>query len=275
MDIATGHYAARLGIAPPPANDSCHYSTYSPSTTRSRIIAAFNRPADEASILQGVRKLRQGKPNVRIVLVPSPKNDNNIIACEGRLEEAMAKSLELDLSVASYRGQAFFMPGSKGREVVCDFTIRHTDGTYRVVDVKPNGQMRKPSVVERMRHVKTLLSESEIPHRVITNVELTQQPARQIREQLRKGLKTRLTVYQRDLLLAEIQARQMTVGDARRFARSNGLPAFAIEKLAVRGLLSFQINAPWGSDTLIGDFHARTITSNEGWGSVRDVVVQL
>lgn len=218
--------------------------------------------------------MRQGVPHARIVLVPSPKNGGTIV-CEGRLEAALAVSFELDPTVAAYRGQPFFMPGPKNRNVVCDFAIRDSRAFYQVVDVKPSGMLSSPDVTRRMRHVRDLLAESLVPHRIVTEIELERQPARQIREQLWKGVGIQLTEYQRDQLLAFVRRGSVTVGDARVFCRLARLPAYAIEKLAIRNLLAFEIAAPWSSKTLIGDRHEIHHPARAGWGSVQDVVVRL
>ncbi len=236
---------------------------------------AFERPPDAAGILQGVRPLRQGKPHVRIVLMPSPKNGNRIIAAEGRLEAAMVNSLELDPSAAAFRGQPFPMPGPNGRDLVCDLVVRHMDGTYTVIDVKPAGALLFTKVQKRMAHVSGLLAQSHVAHRVFTERELELQPSRQIRDQLRRGAKTALTEYQRDQVLAFVRRGPTTVGKARTFAMNEGIAPLAIEKLALLEHLTFRIDAPWGISTLIGDRHERTSSPYHRWGSVRDVVVRI
>ena len=107
-----------------------------------RLIEAFNKPADDAGILQGVRKFRSGLPHVRVVLSASPKNGGKFIPCEGRLEAAFAQALEVDPEVAAYRTQPFSFPGPNGRSLVCDFAVKWVNYTYSVVDIKPKGHSR-------------------------------------------------------------------------------------------------------------------------------------
>ncbi|WP_148044694.1 hypothetical protein [Stagnimonas aquatica] len=238
------------------------------------VAECFHRRPDAAGILQGVRPMRQGVPHTRIVLVPSSKNGGTI-ACEGRLEAALAKNLEIDPFAARFRGQPFSMPGPMSRKVVCDFAVQQSDGIYLVVDVKPSGQLASARVAERMRHVRSLLADSFVPHRIVTELDLERQPARQIRDQLWKGVDAPVTAHQRDGLLGFVRRGPVTVGQAREFCRSERLPVFAIEKLVIRNFLSFEINAPWGSKTLIGDRHESHSSARAVWGSVQDVVVRL
>lgn len=235
---------------------------------------AFHAKPDAAGIYQGVRHMRQGVVHARTVLVPSPKN-GGIIACEGRLEEALVRSLELDPTVAAYRGQPIRIPGPKGRDVVCDFAVRQTDGIYQVLDVKPSGRLQSPDVVERMRHVRIELAGSFVPHRVITEVTLEDEPNRQIRLQLWKGLGITLNEFQRDQLLSFVRRGPVPVDEARKFCRSARIPALAIERLAAKQLLSFEVTAPWSALTLIGERHANHPSTRAGWGSVQDVVIGL
>jgi len=218
--------------------------------------------------------MRQGVPNVRIVLVPSVKN-GGVIVCEGRLEAALAMNLELDPNVTKFRGQPFFIPGPNNRDVVCDFAVHQVDGIYLVIDVKPSGRLASPRVTARMRHVRTELASSFVPHRIVTELELERQPARQIRDQLWKGVSAPVSESERDRLLEFIRSGPVAVGEARAFCRASGLPPFAIEKLAIRNLLSFEITAPWGTKTLIGDRHENNPSAVAGWGSVQDVVIRL
>lgn len=239
-----------------------------------RVAAAFNNPPDAAGILQGVRRMRQGVPHTRIVLVPSPKNGGTI-ACEGRLEAALAQSLEIDPRVVAYRAQPFLMPGPRRRDVVCDLAVRDIEGLYTVIDVKPSGWLASPGVAERMRFAKAVLAESHIPHRIVTEIQLEREPARQIRSRLWMGVDASVTEYQRDHLLAFIRRGPITVEAVRAFGRTHSMAPYALEKLAVRNLVSFDINAPWSNQTLIGDRHENSFSHCTNWGSVLDVVVEL
>lgn len=239
-----------------------------------RAAQSFDTEPDSAGIHQGVRRMRQGVPHTRIVLVPSIKNEGTT-ACEGRLEAALAKSLEIDPSVARYRGQPFFLRGPKGRDVVCDFAILLANGLYMIVDVKPSGRLESRSVIERMHCVRTALADSFLPHRIVTEIELEREPARQIREQLWKGVNAPMTSYQCEQLLTVIRRGPITVAELRELGGAIGLPPYAVEKLAVLNLISFDIDAPWGAKTLIGDRYANHTSAAAAWGSVQDVVVPL
>lgn len=204
------------------------------------------------AILQGVRPIRKGKPNIRVVHFPSPKNGWKYIACEGRLEGAMALNLELHTAVSEYRGQPFLVPGSKGPSLVPDFAVR-TGGRIKVVDVKPSARLRSDRVADRMKRIEQALAPLGIEHRVITELDLEREPHRQIRLRLRRGLYVPLTQYQRDQLLHTIRAGPVSVHDLRRRATDLGLSPFCVERLAVLGIVTFQINAPWSEKTLLGE----------------------
>ena len=245
-----------------------------PGTLLSRAAKAFKPKPDAYGIHQGVRRMRHGKVNVRVVLMPSIKN-GALVACEGRLEAALAESLDLDPSVVAFRGQPFFMPGPNQRELVCDFVVKDRQARYTVIDVKPSGQLEMPKNKERTRFVRELLTEQRVPYRVISEIELEQQPARQIRTQLSKGRGSTLTEYQCDQLLAAIRSDASTVSSARKVARSLGLSAFVIEKLAILDLIRFPINAPWGESTTIGVHDDHACASRPGWGAIKDCLIRF
>ncbi|WP_295682997.1 TnsA endonuclease N-terminal domain-containing protein [uncultured Nevskia sp.] len=240
-----------------------------------RIEDAFTRRPDSASILQGVRAFRKGRPHVRVVLVPSPKNGQHFIACEGRLEAGFALSLEIDPDVMAFRTQPFLLPSSSGRALVCDFAIQRSDHSYVVVDVKPKGQLERESVKQRMRIVRAALSDAGIPHRTITEVKLERQPARDIREHLRKGASILLSPFGREQLLTALGTRLVRVSELRVMAITLGLPVLSVERLALLGDLTFPISAPWRESTLIGATHGTDHSASHGWGTVRDVRVPV
>ncbi len=238
-----------------------------------RIEEAFARCPDSASILQGVRAFRKGRPHVRVVLVPSPKNGQHFIACEGRLEAGFALSLEIDPDVKAFRTQPFLLPAPSGRALVCDFAIQRPDHSYVVVDVKPKGQLERESVKQRMRIVRETLSDAGIPHRTVTEVDLERQPARDIREHLRKGASISLSPFGREQLLTALGTSSVQVSDLRAKAVALGLPALSVERLALLGDLTFPISVPWRESTLIGAIHGTDHSVVDRWGTVRDVRV--
>lgn len=245
-----------------------------PGTLLQRAAQSFEVEPDMAGVLQGVRAMRNGKVHVRVLLMPSVKN-GAVVACEGRLEGGLAESLDLDPTVTAFRGQPFFLPGPNGRDLVCDFVVKDRQARYTVIDVKPSGDLELPKVKTRMRFVRELMAEQRLPYRVISESELERQPARQIRRQLSKGRGCMLTENQLDQLIAAIRADANTVGRARDVARSLGLSAFAVEKLAVLNRLRFPIDAPWGESTAIGVHDDHTYASRPGWGAIKDCLVHF
>jgi hypothetical protein len=240
-----------------------------------RLEDAFTRPADQASILQGVRTFRKGRPHVRIVLMPSPKNDQHFIACEGRLESALALSLEIDPDVLAFRTQPFEIPGGFGHPLVCDFAVRYIDHRYTIINVKPKDQLNLPSVEDRNHRVREALTMACIPYRIVTELELEHQPARSIREQLRKGAKVVLAPHGREQLLEVLGTRLVRVHDLRDQAIKLNLSPWSVEKLALLGDITFPITAPLREPTVVGATHGTNHTSTDGWGTVRDVRVPI
>ena len=124
----------------------------------SKVRASFEKPADSAGILQGVRSLRKGRPHTRTILFPSPKNGGHFIGCDGSLEPEMALVLELKRMVKQYRGQPIELPGPHGRNIIPDFAINFGDG-FAIIDVKPKARLSSQRVKERMHHIRKILAE--------------------------------------------------------------------------------------------------------------------
>lgn len=240
-----------------------------------RLIEAFNKNADAAGILQGVREFRSGLPHVRVVLSASPKNGGKFIPCEGRLEAAFAQALEVDPDVAAYRTQPFSFPGPKGRPLVCDFAVKWVNHTYSVVDIKPEGQLDRPSVKDRMTHVRSVMAAAQIPYRVVTEVDLERAPASRIRAQLRKAAGVCLPPGGREKLLSIVNRGSLTLGMLRSEAVKAGLHPLAPEQLILQGDIIFPLAKSLHETTLIGVFHGTDSSLTDGWGSIRDVRLPL
>lgn len=187
----------------------------------------------------------------------------------------MARSLELDPSIAGFRAQPFAMPGPKGRDVVCDFLVELVSGLYLIIDIKPSGRLQSPNVSNRMRSVRERLAQEHLPHRIVTELDLEREPARQIRDQLVKGIDARTPQPQCQQLLAVIRKGPITVAELRGIGQEMGLPPYAVEELAGLNLVKFEIDAPWSARTLIGDRNERNTSCLAAWGSVHDVVVRV
>lgn len=236
------------------------------------IRAAFERKPDPAGVLQGVRRLRQGVVHKRIVLMPSPKNCGFTIPCEGRLEALFAENLELSGFVSAYRVQPVAFPGPYGGKVVPDFAVRFVDGTYQVVDVKPHGHLNRPDVSCRMNWVRKRLGEARISHRVVTDLQLKAEPARTIRRQLRRGIRTKVHSGITELARSIVQHGPLPVRELRARLMAARHPALSVEKLIVMGVLGFDTSRPWNSFTLIGELNGPQ-HGRAGWGSIHSVLV--
>jgi hypothetical protein len=242
---------------------------------RRQLAAAFDKPPDSAGILQGVRPMRSGLAHVRIVHVPSRKNGNHMIACEGSLEEKAVLCLEIDPTVDAYRCQPFAMKGPEGGRMVPDFAIRRGH-SYAVIDIKPEGQLRRQTVATRIRWARQQLAEAGIPHFLFTERILERQPALQIRSQLKAGLLVPLTAHQRQQLLACFQDTPLTVRQLRAEAIDRGISPFAVERLALLEDLRFSLHTHWSEITPLGvHTHEYTSCHFSGWGTVRHACLPL
>lgn len=243
------------------------------------IYAAFDGKPDAANIIQGVREFRKGRPHVRIVMHPSPKNGGAFIPCEGRLEAKAAFSFDIDPDVSRYRGQPFEIKrgprASPGSGYVPDFVVEHHDGTFTVVDVKPIGRLLNPDVTARMTYVRRVLRQAGLRHRLITEVDLEKQPAQQIRRCLRRGARVELPAFDRERLLFLLGNERITVSELRSRAVEHGLNPYAIEKLALLGDITFPITTQWSVFAQLEVSHGTDQTAAAGRGTVRDVRIAL
>lgn len=252
--------------------------TLTPEEVRSihrSLYEAFDRKADGSAVLQGVRAFRKGRPHVRVVFFPSVKNGGYYIACEGRLEAAMAESLEIDPDVAAYRGQPIELPSPNGRSYVPDFAVRFPDGRFTLVDVKPAGKLIDPKVRDRMRWVRSVLSQADLPHCLITDTELAQEPAAGIRKALRQGMRIRLELFEQRALQDLLRDGPMPVSALRAQAQQFGLDRMAIERLVLLGDVTFPIKQRWSETSLIGAQHERNSEGFAARGTVRAVRIAL
>jgi len=248
---------------------------YKTTLSRSNIIShqllnAFDKQADSADILQGVRKLRKGRPQTRTILFPSPKNEGKFIACDGSLEPEMALALELNPSVKCYRGQPIELPGPNGKDIVPDFAFDLGDG-FGIIDIKPKARLKSPRVKERMQHIRKILADARIPHYILTEEELCQEPFHQIRHQLRKGIGNKYSPLNYQQLINCFKNKTTSVEHLRNNVISMGLNPNIIEAAAANEILNFTINTPWGNHTQLGVNHDNTTITTANWGTVRDI----
>ncbi len=239
------------------------------------IYAAFDRKPDAARIIQGVREFRKGRPHVRIIMHPSPKNGGAFIPCEGRLEAKAAVSFDIDPSVRRYRGQPFEIKHGPGFGYVPDFVVEHYDGTFTVVDVKPVGRLLSPDTTARMTYVRRVLRLAGLRHRLCTEVELEKQPALQIREALRQGVRVELTALDRERLLSLLGNEGLTVREFRDRAVVHGFAPLVVEKLALLGDITFPITTQWSVFAHLEVSNGTDQAVAAGWGTVRDVRITV
>ncbi len=235
---------------------------------------------DSAGILQGVRKIRKGKPHVRVRLYPSPKNSppkksSYYIPCEGRPESHMARNLEIDPDVVAYRSQPLSIPSLSPQPLVPDFIAWHPDGTFTVIDVKPAGKLLDPRVHERLQRTRRALRQADIYHVVVTEEELRAEPAASLRKALSKGARIQLDRNQRHELLEPLHERPMTVAELKAHAVRLGLEPMAVEKLALLCDITFPINKTWSETSSLEVNHANTHQHSAERGTVRAVRIAV
>ncbi len=248
---------------------------FDPKTIPNLVKQAFDKPPDSAGILQGVRKFRGGRPHIKTHLLPSPKNGNHLIACDGGLEFDMALALELHPDVLRYRGQPIAVPGPRGKDIILDFAINFDSG-FGLIDNKLSKQLSRKRVAERMTHLRDLASEVQLPHYIFTEEHLSKEPYKQIRSKLKKGLRCELSPYLSEQLCQCMNHEIISVGDLRRRAIRQGFEPHAIEAAVALELFAFTTNTPWGEHTLIGEKnHEHIKYTSTNWGTVRDICVPL
>lgn len=235
---------------------------------------------DSAGILQGVRKIRKGKPHVRVRLYPSRKNcplekNSYYIPCEGRAESHMARSLEIDPDVVAYRSQPFKIPSLSPQPLVPDFVAWHPDLTRTVIDVKPAGKLLDPRVHERLQRTRSALRQAGIHHIVVTEEELRAEPASSLRKALSKGARIRLDRNQRHELLEPLRKQPMSVANLKAHAMRLGHDPMAVEKLALLCDITFPINKTWSDESSLEVINANTQQHSAERGTVRAVRIAL
>jgi hypothetical protein len=230
---------------------------------------AFEKESDSANIYQGVRHLRKGRPHTKTFLFPSPKN-RGFIACEGSLEPEMALMLELNPQVEAYRGQPIEIMGPKGRKITPDFAVKLKNG-YAIIDVKPHGRLNSSSVVERMKHIRSLLGKAHIPHYIFTERDLCEPKFHHTRHQFRKALNIEFGDYHKTVLSPYFKDELLTVRAFRKYAIEFGFRPHIVESAAINNFLTFDLTTPWGEHTLLGinNEHNRSTTKN--WHTIYDV----
>ena len=157
-----------------------------------------------------------------------------------------------------------------------------------MIDIKPFGRLNSSSVSLRMRHARKVLGEAHIAHYIFTEKQLHLEPARQIRNQLKKGLSVQLTPYQQETLLNYLADQPLTVKALKQQLMDKGLDPRLVEAAAIQGHLKFTINTPWGNHTRLGvnheqsqhtqrnnSEHTHSGDTDADWGTIHDICAPL
>jgi hypothetical protein len=144
---------------------------------------AFSKKS-ELGTAHGVRKLRKGRPNKRIIQFYSQKVGLHI-PCESRLEAAHALYLEFDENITDYRSQPFKIR-TPHFKYTPDFVIKDLHGFYDVREIKPKNRLLSEKVSVQLDKVAEYFHKNEIDFSLWTDEELYKEPAHSNREYLYK-----------------------------------------------------------------------------------------
>lgn len=159
---------------------------------------AFSKKS-ELGTAHGVRKLRKGRPNKRIIQFYSQKVGLHI-PCESRLEAAHALYLEFDENIADYRSQPFKVQTPLFKYTP-DFVIKDHHGFYDIREIKPQSRLLSTKVADQLNEVADYFQKNEIEFNLWTDEELYKEPAHYNREYLYKH--TRFGIPEETLFAAK------------------------------------------------------------------------
>jgi hypothetical protein len=146
-----------------------------------QIEEAFNKKP-HLGAAQGIRKMKKGRPNKRIIKFFSRKN-NTHIPCESRLEASHALLLEFTHSVTRYRSQPFRLHTEKSHYVP-DSLIETEDGLYELREIKPKARLESDKVSHKLREVSEKVTSYGVDFRTVDETQLNSQPQKHNREYL-------------------------------------------------------------------------------------------
>lgn len=114
------------------------------------------------------------------------------------------------------------------------------------------------------------MAAAQIPHRVVTEVDLESTPASRIRGQLRKAAGVLLSRGRE----SRCRFCEWRRADLRRIAfegSRGGFPSFSPEYLMLQGDITFPLGKSFNETTLIGVFHGTDSSSTDGLGLNRSM----
>lgn len=216
------------------------------------VLRVFERAPTAASRhFNGVRYLRTGRTGHRVHHVPSTKC-GGVMQVESGLEKLYAILLEVDHRCGSYRAQPFEIEGPCGAPISADFIELDSAGVPLVTEIKRHGELRRPSVIERIAFMRAVLSDWGIAHQVVTNETLEREPICSNRTLIYRALyvpsSQGLVNSARRLLDQQPHA---TVRDARQHLLQEGFPPHGVERLVADGYLDFHWGTRWTESTVL------------------------
>lgn len=223
-----------------------------PAQNIADILRVFEKGPEDASLhFNGVRYLRTGQTGRRVYHVPSPKC-GGVMQVEGGIEKLYAFRLEVDHRCQSYRAQPFEIEGPCGAPISADFVELDRSGVPLVTEIKPEGALRCPSVVERIAFMRSVLSDWGVAHQVITNETLEREPICSNRTLIYRALyvpsSQGLANSGRRLL---DQQPRTTVQEARQHLLREAFPPHGVERLVADGYLEFDWGTRWTESTVL------------------------
>ncbi|WP_417446115.1 TnsA endonuclease N-terminal domain-containing protein [Kangiella sp.] len=210
----------------------------------------FNRETYTPGHWQGHRKLMKGKKSKRITMFASRKNGFSM-PCESSLEKNYCYHLEFDDAVKEYRTQGIqFDTGDI--KYTPDFILRTTHNTYKVVEIKPMGELKNKEVVARLSLARKYFTKNQIPFEIVTEKLTDKSPMLDNYRYLYRAAKLPFTpieckkAYE---LIASLKVRSLQ--EIRQVLSSNQLPLLLPEHLILQGQLSINLKKPITSQSQV------------------------
>lgn len=216
------------------------------------VLKVFEGAPTPASLhFNGVRHLRNGRTGRRVYHVPSPKC-GGVMQVESGLEKLYAVLLEVDHRCQSYRAQPFEIEGPCGAPISADFVELDWAGVPLVTEIKPEGELRRPSALERIAFMRSVLNAWGVAHQVISSKTLEQEPICSNRTLIYRALyvpssRGLINSGRRFLCQQPFQ----TVNDAREHLIREEFPPHGVERLVADGYLDFNWNTRWTESTVL------------------------
>jgi hypothetical protein len=212
----------------------------------------FARAPGLDGTIHGARRIVQGKHGSRSSLFFSAKN-NAFMPAESRLERSVCYRLECDSGVANYRMQPLEIPYGTER-LYPDICVRDSQGTFRILEVKPEVFVLTPENRRKADFLRTYFSAPGIDYSVVgeaycgSEIELKnisrlydRGGRMAVNEELLKDLATRVLRIEGSISMNEAAGR----------IRQAGVAHYYLEAALFHGYLKCNMRRPISQSTLV------------------------